>query len=93
MNKLERNTMFEKIRKYDTLSLNLKHLKEMKRDLDKGKTLRELNVFGANISNSVYIPEVENFRERLKGVIKIEVDKEILRIEEELKSLQKIVFI
>ena len=88
MTENQRDEMFNKVRKYDTLSMQLRHTKEMQRELERGKTLECLKVFGANRdSDYVYVPEGNNFKNRLKEVIKTVVDNEILRIEEEMRKL------
>lgn len=80
---LKKEEMINKLKRYNTLEMQLKHLNDMLFDLNRGKSLRQLNVFGANITDLVYVPENDDFRERLKEVIILEVKKEIARLEEE----------
>lgn len=88
MTENQRDEMFNKIRRYDALSMQLRHIREMKSELEKGKALEYLKIFGANKNNDyVYVPKGDNFNNRLKEVIKTEVNNEILRIEEEIRKL------
>lgn len=79
--------MENKIRKYRILAMDLKHMQEMKKDLERGKSLQQLRVFDANVRDLVEVPEIHSFRDRLKQIIQTEVDIEISRIEKEIYEL------